>query len=76
LEHGESSLREQYKKESVEDLLKMTKLFKQLGGFYEVVNPDKPEPENMAFYRASKNFMWSLAEYQGAYRQLEKLGWI
>jgi hypothetical protein len=76
LEHKNEIVRAQYKKESVKDLLQMAKLFKQLGGFYEVVNPDKPEPENMAFYRASKNFMWSLAEYHGVHQQLEKLGWI
>jgi hypothetical protein len=75
-EHPDESTREKYKKESVENLLKMAKLFKQLGGFYEVVNPDEPEPENMAFYRASKNFMWSLAEYHGVYKQLKNLGWI
>jgi hypothetical protein len=76
LQHEDESVRNQYKNEAVEDLLKISKLYKKLGGVYEVVNPDKPEPADIAFYSPSKNFMGSLTAYQGAYGQLKKLGWI
>lgn len=76
LGHQDELVRNQYKKEAVEDFLKISKLFEKLGGVYEVVNSDKPEPANIAFYTSPKNFMGSLAAYQGAYRQLKRLGWI
>jgi hypothetical protein len=42
---------------------------------------DKPEPAlgrrlGITTYKPPKNLMGSLAAYQGAYRQLNKLGWI
>jgi glycogen debranching enzyme len=76
LGHQDESVRNQYKKEAIEDLLKMSELFKKLEGFYELVDPEKPELANIAFYDASKNFMGSLAAYQGAYMQLKESNWI
>jgi hypothetical protein len=74
--HKDKLVRSQYKKEAVQDFLKMTQLFEKLGGAYEVVDPEKSEPANIMFYKPPKNFMGSLSAYQGAYSQLKKLGWI
>ncbi|MFZ0859527.1 MAG: hypothetical protein WAN18_02515, partial [Candidatus Sulfotelmatobacter sp.] len=76
LQHKEPVIRNQYRRESVEDLLRIAKLFRSLSGAYEIVDPERPQPGKMRFYTPPKNFMGSLAGYQGAYRQLNKLSWI
>jgi hypothetical protein len=80
-EHPDEHVREKFRKESVEDLLDVAKLFKEAGGAYEVFDPDTRQPTTklrtgMRKYNPPKNFMGNLATYQGAYKQLKKLGWI
>ena len=54
----------------------MAKLFKDAGGAYEIFEPDQSIPGKTTFYRSPKNFMGSMAAYQGVYLQLQKLKWI
>ncbi len=75
LQHPDETVREQYKREAIEDLIAVSKLFKDAGGAYEIVKPDEPKPPK-GIYSPPKNLMGSLAAYQGAYGQLKKLGWI
>ncbi len=76
LEHSNTDVREEYKREAVKDLFQMAKLFNDAGGAYEVWRPDKPFPAKSIFYSPPKNLMANLAAYQGAYIKLKKLGWI
>ena len=81
LQHPDEKVRNQYKKEAIDDLLQMSELFKQAGGAYEVFRPDEPVPAStktlgITTYSPPKNLMGNLAAYQGAYMQLKKLGWI
>jgi glycogen debranching enzyme len=81
LQHPEESVRDKYKQEAIDDLLLMSKLFQDMGGAYEVVQADKPEPATgkrfgITTYQPPKNLMGNLAAYQGAYQQLHKLGWV
>ena len=76
LQHSDEAIREQYKKEAVEDLLQMSELFKKAGGAYEIFRPDEPVPAKSTFYSPPQNLMASMAAYDGAYSQLKRLGWI
>jgi len=81
LEHPDKKIQERYKKEAVEDLLDLTKLFEEAGGAYEVFDPDTRGPATklrtgVKKYKVPKNLMGNLAAYQSAYHQLKKLGWI
>ena len=81
LQHPEAAIREQYKKEAVEDLVKMADLFREAGGAYEIFQPNEPKPAIkkrlfITTYQPPKNNMGNLAAYQGAYLQLKDLGWI
>ncbi len=75
LQHPDEGIREQYKREAIEDLVGVSKLFEEAGGAYEIVKPDEPKAPR-GIYNPPKNLMGSLAAYQGAYRQLKKLEWI
>jgi len=75
LGHPDEKIREQYKKEAIEDLVSQAKLFEQAGGAREIVNADSPDAPK-GIYTPPKNLMGSLAAYQGAYQQLKKLDWI
>jgi len=81
LEHPDKTVREQYKKEAVDDLIDQAKLFKEAGGAYEVFDPDTRGPATklrtgMRKYEVPRNLMGNLAAYEGAYSQLKELGWI
>lgn len=76
LHHRDEAVREKYKKEAADDLLQMSEIFKKAGGAYEVLDPDKPEHADISLYASPKNFMGTMAAYQGAYRQMESLGWL
>lgn len=75
-EHQDSVVRDRFKKEAVEDLLDMTKLFKDAGGAYEIFEPDSRKPAIKRFYKPPKNIMGNLAAYEGAHLQMKELGWI
>jgi glycogen debranching enzyme len=76
LEHPDETIKEQYKKEAVEDLLDMAKLFKDARGAYEIFQPDTRKPAITKWYKPPQNLMGNLAAYEGAYLQLKELGWI
>lgn len=80
LEHPDEKIREQYKKEAVEDLADLAKLFKEAGGAYEVFDPNTRQPKKLRTgfrsYKVPKNLMGNLAAWNGAYSQLKNLGWI
>ncbi len=76
LKHPDEAIREQYKREAVDDLLDVAKLFKEAGGAYETFKPDNRQPAISKLYKPPKNLMGNLAAFQGAYRQLKELGWI
>ncbi|MFH1182759.1 MAG: GH116 family glycosyl hydrolase [Candidatus Moraniibacteriota bacterium] len=76
LNHPDEAVREQYKKEAVEDLADMAKLFKEAGGAYEIFHPETRKPRNRVFYKPPRNLMASLAAYQSAYNKVKKFGWI
>jgi len=86
LQHPDQVTREKYKKEAIEDLVSVSKLFRDADGAYEVMKPDTPEKATgqvkllglipVKTYSPAKNFMGNLAAYQGAYEQLKKLKWI
>ncbi len=76
LQHPDESVRAKYKKEAIDDLVYMAKVFEEVGGVYEVVDPNSPKPAKMPFYTPVKNFMGSMSAFQGAYGQLKNLGWI
>jgi glycogen debranching enzyme len=81
LRHPDPIVRGKYQQQAVDDLLQVSALFKQAGGAYEIFKPDQPEPAEskvagVTTYKPIQNFMGGLAAYQGAYMQLEKLGWI
>ncbi len=76
LQHNDPAVRSQYRREAIDDFLQSSRLFRSVGGAYEIVNPDEPEPGRLLFYRPPTNFMGSLAAYQGAYGQLRRIGWI
>jgi len=81
LKHPDEAVRERYKKEAVEDLINISKLFQEMGGAYETVKPDEPEPAvakrlGLTVFTPAKNFMGSMAAYQSANRRLTELGWI
>lgn len=80
-EHPDKEVREQYRNESVLDLLSLAALFESAGGAYEVFDPDRPEQyrklrTGIMKYQVPKNFMGNLASYQSVYHRLKKLGWI
>ncbi len=75
-EHENEAIRREYQREAVEDLIKMTYLFKEAGGAYEVFEPDEPRRGETIFYKPPQYFMGSMAAYQGAYARLKSLGWI
>jgi hypothetical protein len=56
--------------------VKLAILCQEGGGAYEVFEPDEPRRGETKFYKPPKNFMGTLASYQGAYAQLQMLGWI
>jgi hypothetical protein len=86
LGHTDEKIRDQYKKECINDLVTVSQLFKDSGGSYEVMQPDKPEPAigkiklfgiiPITTYKPPKNFMASMVAYESAYQQLQKLGWV
>ena len=81
LEQEDTAIREQYKKEAVEDLVDVAKLFEDAGGAYEVFDPDTRKPATwlrtlFRRYEMPKNLMGNLAAFQSAYHQLKKLGWL
>ncbi len=81
LQHRDEVTRNKYKREAINDLLEMSKLFKNAGGAYEIFEPDEPKPASSKFlgitvYKPPRNFTGSLAAYQESYRQLKELGWI
>jgi len=75
-EHPELAVREQFKSEAVADLVDVSELFKDAGGAYEVFKPDTRKPEGNYRYRAPKNFMGSMAAFEGAHSALQKAGWL
>ncbi len=75
-QNPEQCARDQYKKEAVEDLLDLAKLFKKAGGAYEIFRPDDRKPVKHRWYKPPKNFMANLAAFLGAYMRLKELGWI
>jgi hypothetical protein len=75
-EHDDAAIREQYKAEAVDDLIKAARLFKTAGGAYEVFEPDAPRRGETRWYHPPQNFMGTMAAYQGAYTHLKTLGWI
>ncbi|MBI5732358.1 hypothetical protein HY967_00135 [Candidatus Jorgensenbacteria bacterium] len=76
LEHPDATVREQYKKESVLDMIDIADLFQKSGGAYEIYESDSRKPVRNKFYKPPKNIMGNLAAYHGTYSQLKKLGWI
>lgn len=74
--HPNAMIRAEYRRESLEDLLLNAKLFKGAQGALEIFEPDAPKIGRTAFYRPPRNFMASMAAYQGAYLRLKELGWI
>ena len=75
-EHKDESVREAYRREAVDDLVKMAKLFREAGGAYEIFEPDESKAAGMRFYKPPQYFMGTMATYQSAYAQLKELGWI
>lgn len=81
LQHPDQNVKNKYKEEAIKDLTDMARLFKETGGAYEIYDPktNKPATSKRFFistYNSQKDIMGNLAAYQGAYNQLEKLGWI
>jgi glycogen debranching enzyme len=81
LEHPDGQIREQYKREAVEDLKNLAELFREAGGAYEVFDPDTRKPATklrtgIRKYKIPRNLMGNLAAYHSAYSQLKELGWI
>ncbi len=76
LGHPDETIRKQYKKEAVEDLVEISELFKKAGGAYEIFKPDEPVAAKTRFYTPPQNLMGNMAAYEGAYLQLKELGWI
>ena len=76
LQHPDSLVRQQYKREAVEDLCDNAKLFDTAGGAYEIFHPDTRQPVLTRWYTPPKNLMANLATYENVYDQLKKLGWL
>ncbi len=81
LEHPDEKVKQQYKKEAVEDLVDLAKLFKEAGGAYEVFDPDTRRATTklrtgVKKYKVPNNLMGNLSAYQSAHAQLKELGWI
>ncbi len=76
LHHPDAAVRERYKHEAMDDLADTARLFKKLGGAYEIVQPDEPAPAASLLYTPPKNFMASLAGYLGAYHRMMQLQWL
>ena len=74
--HPESAIRNAYKKEAVDDLVAMARIFRDAGGAYEILKPNEPKAAKSLFYDPPKKFIGSMSAYQGAYAQLSELGWI
>jgi len=75
-EHYDAHIREFYKEEAIADLLMIAKLFKATGGAYEIFESENPKVANGKIYKSARNFMASMAGYQGAYQKLKTLGWL
>jgi hypothetical protein len=83
LGHPNESVRKEYKKEAVEDLVDMARLFHDAGGAYEIFQPEtrKPAIKKRFFslvtsYSPPRNLMGGLAAYQSAYIKMKELSWI
>ena len=74
--HPEETVREQYKKEAVDDLYDAAALFTDAGGAYEIFFPDTRTPANTRWYHPPRNFMASMATFMSAYSKLKSLGWL
>ena len=75
-EHPDVAVREKYQSEAVRDLLHMSEILLRAGGAYEILDADEPKPPRIFGYTPPRNFMGTLAGFQGAYRRLKELGWI
>ena len=77
VEHPDAAVRVQYKEEAIADFIRMSKIFKETGGAYEILNPDAPASvPKSARYRIPTHFMGTLAGYVGIYRKIKKLSWL
>jgi glycogen debranching enzyme len=76
LQHPNEETRFRYKGNAINSLFQMAELFGRAGGVGEVFDPDLPKLAATWIYTPPKDFMGSMAAYQGAYLQLRKLGWV
>lgn len=74
--HPEEAVREQYKKEAVDDLYDAAALFEDAGGAYEIFFPDSRKPADTRWYHQPRNFMASMATFVGVYSKLNSLEWL
>jgi len=74
--HAVETVREQYKKEAVDDLYGAAALFEHAGGAYEVFFPDTRKPADTRWYHPPRFFLASLAGFMSAHRKLLALGWL
>jgi glycogen debranching enzyme len=74
--HPEEHVRAIYRNQALSDLSEMARLFHDAGGAYEIFYSDSCRPAISRWYKPPKNFMASLSGFQGAYLELQKLGWI
>ncbi len=75
LTHPDPVVRQKFRTKAVADFLSETRQIAAIGA-QEIVLPDRPLPADTFRYRSQRNFMATLAAYQGAHRQLAALGWI
>ena len=80
-EHPDEQIREQYKQETVADLIDQAKLFEEAGGAWEVFDPDtRQKATGLKIlgrnYKPPQNLMGNMAAFSRAYEQLKELGWI
>ena len=74
--HPDGAVREQYKKESVEDLHDAAALFEGAGGAYEVFFPDTRKPADTRWYHPPRFFLANMAAFMSVYSKLKSLGWL